>query len=135
MKSSIMRLPTSFSLQSNMAMHSFLQSPKFEAAEGQECRRCHCMLNMPRHKYPPIGVEGVGSNIGEDMDVCKCIVPSRQEGTLNSRRAAGPLDLGEKGRDVGDLSPLSPECSPSKLGWNRAKPYCHLHGAQSERHA
>ncbi|GFW24245.1 uncharacterized protein TNCV_738711 [Trichonephila clavipes] len=25
------------------------------------------------------------------MDVCKCIVPSRQGGTLNSRRAAIPL--------------------------------------------
>ncbi|GFV56396.1 uncharacterized protein TNCV_855491 [Trichonephila clavipes] len=25
------------------------------------------------------------------MDVCKCIVPSRQGGTLNSRRAASPL--------------------------------------------
>ncbi|GFU66591.1 hypothetical protein TNCV_3335721 [Trichonephila clavipes] len=27
----------------------------------------------------------------EDMDVCKCIVPMRHEGTLNSRRAASPL--------------------------------------------
>ncbi|GFV51690.1 uncharacterized protein TNCV_1320461 [Trichonephila clavipes] len=25
------------------------------------------------------------------MDVCKCIVPSRHEGTLNSRRATSPL--------------------------------------------
>ncbi|GFU38447.1 uncharacterized protein TNCV_2434001 [Trichonephila clavipes] len=25
------------------------------------------------------------------MDVCKCIVPSRHGGTLNSRRAASPL--------------------------------------------
>ncbi|GFT89937.1 hypothetical protein TNCV_1666501 [Trichonephila clavipes] len=25
------------------------------------------------------------------MDVCKCIVPSRHEGTVNSRRAASPL--------------------------------------------
>ncbi|GFW67199.1 uncharacterized protein TNCV_4032111 [Trichonephila clavipes] len=28
---------------------------------------------------------------GEDMDVCKCIVPSQHGGTLNSRRAANPL--------------------------------------------
>ncbi|GFV12186.1 uncharacterized protein TNCV_1536831 [Trichonephila clavipes] len=34
---------------------------------------------------------GLGSNPGEDMDVCKCIVPVRHEGTLNSRRAANPL--------------------------------------------
>ncbi|GFX59918.1 uncharacterized protein TNCV_4984311 [Trichonephila clavipes] len=25
------------------------------------------------------------------MDVCKCIVPSRHSGTLNSRRAASPI--------------------------------------------
>ncbi|GFW70326.1 uncharacterized protein TNCV_5131521 [Trichonephila clavipes] len=25
------------------------------------------------------------------MDVCKCIVPSQHEGTLNSRRAVSPL--------------------------------------------
>ncbi|GFY13990.1 transposable element Tcb2 transposase [Trichonephila clavipes] len=33
---------------------------------------------------------GLGSNPREDMDVCKCIVPSRHGGTLNSRRAASP---------------------------------------------
>ncbi|GFV49328.1 uncharacterized protein TNCV_3630141 [Trichonephila clavipes] len=34
---------------------------------------------------------GMGSNRGEDMDVCKCIVSSRHEGTLNSRRVARTL--------------------------------------------
>ncbi|GFV28449.1 uncharacterized protein TNCV_3984001 [Trichonephila clavipes] len=34
---------------------------------------------------------GLGSNPGEDMDVCKCIVPLRHGGTLNSRQAASPL--------------------------------------------
>ncbi|GFV33421.1 uncharacterized protein TNCV_4164581 [Trichonephila clavipes] len=33
----------------------------------------------------------LGSNLGEDMDVCKWIVPSRHGGTLNSHRAASPL--------------------------------------------
>ncbi|GFV70942.1 uncharacterized protein TNCV_4164891 [Trichonephila clavipes] len=33
----------------------------------------------------------MGSIPGEDMDVCKCIVPSRHGGTLKSRRAASPL--------------------------------------------
>ncbi|GFU22550.1 uncharacterized protein TNCV_1304421 [Trichonephila clavipes] len=35
--------------------------------------------------------DGLVSNPGEDMDVCKCIVPSRHGGTLKSRRAASPL--------------------------------------------
>ncbi|GFU65423.1 hypothetical protein TNCV_633461 [Trichonephila clavipes] len=34
---------------------------------------------------------GLGSNPGEEMDVCKCIVPSQHGGTSNSRRAASPL--------------------------------------------
>ncbi|GFV08347.1 uncharacterized protein TNCV_327811 [Trichonephila clavipes] len=34
---------------------------------------------------------GLGSNPGEDMDVCNCKVPLRHGGTLNSRRGAGPL--------------------------------------------
>ncbi|GFU89993.1 uncharacterized protein TNCV_2438801 [Trichonephila clavipes] len=33
----------------------------------------------------------LGSNPGEETDVCKCIVPSRHGGTLNSRRAASSL--------------------------------------------
>ncbi|GFX48075.1 uncharacterized protein TNCV_4114101 [Trichonephila clavipes] len=33
----------------------------------------------------------MGSNPGEDMDVCECIVPSRYGSTLNSCRAASPL--------------------------------------------
>ncbi|GFU68695.1 hypothetical protein TNCV_309101 [Trichonephila clavipes] len=34
---------------------------------------------------------GLGSNPGEDMDVCKCILPLRHGCTLNNRRAARPL--------------------------------------------
>ncbi|GFU21562.1 cullin-4A [Trichonephila clavipes] len=34
---------------------------------------------------------GLGSNPGEDMDVCKCVVPTRHGDSLNSRRAANPL--------------------------------------------
>ncbi|GFV85161.1 hypothetical protein TNCV_4172141 [Trichonephila clavipes] len=36
-------------------------------------------------------VQGLGSNPGEDMDVCKCIAPLRHGGTLNSRRATSHL--------------------------------------------
>ncbi|GFW47468.1 hypothetical protein TNCV_4537581 [Trichonephila clavipes] len=46
---------------------------------------------------------GLGSNPGEDMDVCKCIVPSQHGSTLNSRRAASPLVRWWKGkRDIAD---------------------------------
>ncbi|GFV42990.1 uncharacterized protein TNCV_2661851 [Trichonephila clavipes] len=34
---------------------------------------------------------GLGSNPEEDMEVCKCIVPSLHGSTLNSHRAASPL--------------------------------------------
>ncbi|GFW70859.1 hypothetical protein TNCV_3366091 [Trichonephila clavipes] len=34
---------------------------------------------------------GLGLNPGEGMDVCKCIMPSRHGGTINSCRAASPL--------------------------------------------
>ncbi|GFW73652.1 hypothetical protein TNCV_1541071 [Trichonephila clavipes] len=34
---------------------------------------------------------GLDLNPGEDMDVCKCIVPSRNGDTLNSSRVASPL--------------------------------------------
>ncbi|GFW97719.1 uncharacterized protein TNCV_1424831 [Trichonephila clavipes] len=33
----------------------------------------------------------MGSNPGESMDVCKCIVPSRHKSTSNSYRATSPL--------------------------------------------
>ncbi|GFY16621.1 uncharacterized protein TNCV_2787471 [Trichonephila clavipes] len=39
------------------------------------------------------------------MDVCKCIVPLRHGGTLNSRRAASPLMMlgeGEERRETSD---------------------------------
>ncbi|GFY17133.1 hypothetical protein TNCV_1089091 [Trichonephila clavipes] len=35
---------------------------------------------------------GPGSNPEEGMDVCKCIVPLRPGGILNSRRASSPLE-------------------------------------------
>ncbi|GFV97031.1 hypothetical protein TNCV_3526171 [Trichonephila clavipes] len=64
---------------------------------------------------------GLGSNPGEGMDVCKCIVPSRHGGCKSSR------EVGGRGREVG--GPCPPGCSPSRLGWNQAKSYCHLNGA------
>ncbi|GFU76230.1 hypothetical protein TNCV_527101 [Trichonephila clavipes] len=60
---------------------------------------------------------GLGSNSGEDMDVCKCIGPLRHGGTLNSRRAASPfVRLVEEEERWEALT--TPMCSSSKLGWN-----------------
>ncbi|GFV28039.1 hypothetical protein TNCV_187151 [Trichonephila clavipes] len=64
--------------------------------------------------------KGLGSNPGEDLDVCKCIVSSRQGATLNSRRATSPLV-----RLVAGNESLEAPGSP-KLGWNRAKSHCQL---------
>ncbi|GFU86475.1 hypothetical protein TNCV_1418271 [Trichonephila clavipes] len=33
-------------------------------------------------------IMGLGSNPGEDMVVCQCVVPLRHEGTLNSRKSS-----------------------------------------------
>ncbi|GFS82166.1 cullin-4A [Trichonephila clavipes] len=52
-----------------------------QAAENPSCRRVDA----------PYVNRGLGSNPGEGMDVCKCIVPSRYGDTLNSHRAASPL--------------------------------------------
>ncbi|GFT12824.1 uncharacterized protein TNCV_5095511 [Trichonephila clavipes] len=52
-------------------------------------------------------------------------------GTLNSRRAASPLVRLVEGKERwkgkrGGRPLTTPECSASKLRWNRAKSYCHL---------
>ncbi|GFU16508.1 hypothetical protein TNCV_836721 [Trichonephila clavipes] len=61
---------------------------------------------------------GLGSNSGEGMGVCKCIMPLWHGSTLNSSRATNPLL--RKGKRSGRvLTP--PGYSPSKLGWNLAK--------------
>ncbi|GFW77334.1 uncharacterized protein TNCV_924501 [Trichonephila clavipes] len=74
---------------------------------------------------------GLGSNLGEDMDVCKCIVPLRLGGTLNSRRAASPLlRLGEE-KERWKAPDPSQGVLPQNCGENQAKSFCHLYGAQS----
>ncbi|GFT57227.1 hypothetical protein TNCV_1692331 [Trichonephila clavipes] len=47
-------------------------------------------------------------------------------GTLNSRRAASSLVRLVAGDERWETPDPPPGCSPSKLGWNRAKSYCHL---------
>ncbi|GFY35299.1 uncharacterized protein TNCV_796551 [Trichonephila clavipes] len=58
------------------------------------------------------------------MDVCKCAVPLRHGGTLNSRRAASPRVRLVEGIE---RTLTTRRCPPSKLGWKRAKSYCHLY--------
>ncbi|GFU02425.1 transposable element Tc1 transposase [Trichonephila clavipes] len=73
---------------------------------------------------------GLGSNSGEDIGVCKCIVPSRHGGSLNSRRAASPLVRLVEEKERWE-APGHPRCPPLKLGFKRTKSYSHLYGAQS----
>ncbi|GFX76307.1 transposon Tf2-9 polyprotein [Trichonephila clavipes] len=73
---------------------------------------------------------GLGSNPREDMDVSKCIAPSRHGGTINSRQAASPLVRLVKGEEMSE-APEHHQVSTSKLGWKRGKLHCHLYGAQS----
>ncbi|GFU92383.1 transposase [Trichonephila clavipes] len=60
------------------------------------------------------------------MDVCKCIIPARDGGTLNSRRAASSLVRLMEEKYRWEAPGPTPGCSPSKLWWNRSKSYCHL---------
>ncbi|GFU62039.1 uncharacterized protein TNCV_717641 [Trichonephila clavipes] len=56
--------------------------------------------------------------------------PSWHGGILNSCRAASSLVRLVAGDERWEAPDPSPGCSPSKLGWNRAKSHCHLYGAQ-----
>ncbi|GFW14448.1 uncharacterized protein TNCV_298681 [Trichonephila clavipes] len=73
---------------------------------------------------------GLDSNSGEDMDNCKCKLPSWHGGTLNSRRVASPLVRLVEREERRETPDPPPGCSRSKLEWNRGKSYCHRNGAQ-----
>ncbi|GFU80515.1 hypothetical protein TNCV_533891 [Trichonephila clavipes] len=40
------------------------------------------VVSHPQNNFSLCRTKGLGSNAGEDMDVCKCIAPSQQGGTL-----------------------------------------------------
>ncbi|GFX55513.1 uncharacterized protein TNCV_268011 [Trichonephila clavipes] len=61
----------------------------------------------------------VGSNSGEDMVVCKCIVPSWHGGTLNSRRAASPLVRLVEGEERWEAPDHSQGALPQNWGQNK----------------
>ncbi|GFX78575.1 uncharacterized protein TNCV_30151 [Trichonephila clavipes] len=56
--------------------------------DGEEREFDDVPADITEEEYSELGL---GSNPGESIKVCKCIVPSRHGGTLNSRRAASPL--------------------------------------------
>ncbi|GFU40716.1 hypothetical protein TNCV_3230811 [Trichonephila clavipes] len=47
---------------------------------------------------------GLDSNPGEYMDICECILPLRQGGTLNSCQAASPLVRLVEGEEKGEAT-------------------------------
>ncbi|GFX47415.1 uncharacterized protein TNCV_1734021 [Trichonephila clavipes] len=59
---------------------------------------------------------GLGSNPGEDMDVCKCIVPSCHGGTLNNHRAASPLVRLVEGEQMWEAPDQSQGVLPQNWG-------------------
>ncbi|GFS71819.1 cullin-4A [Trichonephila clavipes] len=59
---------------------------------------------------------GLGSNPGEDMDVFNCMVPSRQESTLNSRRGASPLERLVEVQDRWEVPDHSQDLLPQNWG-------------------
>ncbi|GFX19112.1 uncharacterized protein TNCV_3012561 [Trichonephila clavipes] len=70
---------------------------------------------------------GLDLNPGEDMDICKCIVPLRHGDTVNSSRVASPLVRLVEGEEMWEASDHLQSVLPQHL----AKTYCHLYGAQS----
>ncbi|GFV25091.1 hypothetical protein TNCV_1006851 [Trichonephila clavipes] len=77
-----------------------------------------------------LNVTGQGSNPREDVDVCKCTVPSWHGSILNSRKFSREVGEGEERWEAPDLNT---GCSPSKSGWNRAKSYMVLKATANDR--
>ncbi|GFY20565.1 hypothetical protein TNCV_211971 [Trichonephila clavipes] len=107
----LLKFPKSFGMYNG---HEWVQSPWINEVVsqpvhvhqldsiGKETRQIRQRVSS--HQQSNVGVDGPsrpsgvvvsdddcgvkGRNPGEDMDVCKCTVPSRHGGTRNSRRAA-----------------------------------------------
>ncbi|GFU92587.1 cullin-4A [Trichonephila clavipes] len=67
-------------------------------------------------------MEGLGSNPGEDMDVCKCIVPLQHGGTLNRCRAASSLVWLVEGEVKWEAPDHPPGLLPQN--WSGNEPNC-----------
>ncbi|GFX62678.1 vacuolar protein sorting-associated protein 13C [Trichonephila clavipes] len=64
---------------------------------------------------------GLGSNPGEGMDVCKCIMPSRHGSILNSRGAASLFVWLVEGVEMWETLDPSQDILPTKLGVKPSK--------------
>ncbi|GFW14421.1 hypothetical protein TNCV_411041 [Trichonephila clavipes] len=62
-----------------------------------------------QHDFMLLNVRNWVRNSEKDMDVCKCIVPMRDEGTLNNRaRVASPLVWLVEGKERWEAPGLTP---------------------------
>ncbi|GFX25704.1 hypothetical protein TNCV_1205811 [Trichonephila clavipes] len=79
-------------------------------------RQTDHLTGTPAHapQSPWSRILGMGLNSGEDVDVCKCIVPLRHGGTLNSRQAASRIVRWGKGKEGG--RPLTSQVFSLKTG-------------------
>ncbi|GFV77207.1 uncharacterized protein TNCV_444371 [Trichonephila clavipes] len=83
------------------------------------------------------GAVGTGFDPEGDMDVCKCIVPLRHGGTLNSRRAAGLLVWLVEGEERWESSDHPQSVLPLNWGGtepNRTVTYMVLKATANDRH-
>ncbi|GFT45097.1 hypothetical protein TNCV_2861181 [Trichonephila clavipes] len=66
----------------------------------------------------------------ESLRITALVNFSNAFAAINSRRDANPLVRLEEVEERWEVPSPPPGCFPSKLGWNRAKSYCHLYGAK-----
>ncbi|GFW49265.1 hypothetical protein TNCV_3057751 [Trichonephila clavipes] len=90
--------------------------PWFRVIVPLKARRVQGMIHVKFIVYHPSGI------VVCDADSC-AVGPGR--------RAASHLMRLVEGEDRWKASDFPPGGSTSKLTWNRAKPYCHVVGAQS----
>ncbi|GFV79652.1 uncharacterized protein TNCV_1724771 [Trichonephila clavipes] len=104
-------------------------------------RRAHTLGDKPKKGAKPEqdgakrkrqwwqgNIAELGSNPGQDMDVCKCIVPLRHGDILNSHRVTSPVVRLVEG-EVRWEAPDHPQgVLPQNCGETQ---HCHLHGDQS----
>ncbi|GFX99195.1 hypothetical protein TNCV_2493761 [Trichonephila clavipes] len=80
------------------------------------------------HSRSQSEIQGDLHKCSKGMDVCKCIMPVRHGCPLSIQQNESSLN--RLVVEVEEWGTLKPGCS-SKLGWNGAKSYCHLHCAQN----
>ncbi|GFW25672.1 uncharacterized protein TNCV_1309331 [Trichonephila clavipes] len=114
-------------LHETHSFHVIIHSTSDDAGQ-RKAIRCpsleESILNVvadrPESSTRAVAHHGLGLNLGEVMDVRKCIVPLRHVGALNSRRAASPLDRFVKEEETWE-APGRPQ-GVSPLNWGVTEP-------------